>query len=100
MSKIVWPHFQDTPSFTQDDNCYFLNNKWFFIPKHDRPLLAILNSHVGWWQLTGAARIKRGGCIEAEAQYVEQLALPKLAPKAGMNSLLSSHLSAHESPTI
>jgi hypothetical protein len=74
--KIVWPHFQDTPSFAHDEDGYFLNNKCFFIAAQDAALLAFLNSRVGWWQLIGAARIKRGGYIEAEAQYVQQLVQP------------------------
>ena len=35
--------------------------------------LAFLNSSIGWFLLSSLARIKRGGFIEAEAQYVGQL---------------------------
>jgi hypothetical protein len=78
-SKIAWPHFQDKPSFALDNDKYYLNNKCFFLPAGDRSLLAFLNSSVGWWHLRSIARIKRGGYIEAEAQFVEQIAIPSLS---------------------
>jgi len=71
--KIVWPHFQSKPSFCLDTDGYFLNNKAYFIPNLPLFELAFLNSNVGWFLLYSLARIKRGGFIEAEAQYVEQL---------------------------
>jgi len=73
--KIVWPHFQVQRMFALEGGDYYLNNKCFFLPADDRRLLGFLNSSVGWWQLRTIARIKRGGYIEAEAQFVEQLAL-------------------------
>ncbi len=75
-SKIVWPHFQNDRSFTLDKTGSYLNNKCFFIPNSDPVTLAILNSKCLWFQLFNLARVKRGGYIEAEAQYVEQLSLP------------------------
>ena len=75
--KIVWPHFQLERSFTSELSAFFLNNKCFFLPSDDDALLALLNSACVWFQLVSLARLKRGGYIEAEAQYVERLALPK-----------------------
>ena len=72
-SKVVWPHFQSRASFCLDDAGYFINNKAFFIPRLPLFELAFLNSAVGWFILSSLARIKRGGFIEAEAQYVGQL---------------------------
>ncbi len=74
--KIVWPHFQEQISFTTEDGGKYLNNKCFFLPTVDRALLAFLNSSCGRFQLFSIARVKRGGYIEAEAQYVERLFLP------------------------
>ena len=54
----------------------FLNNKCFFMPTDDAFLLALLNSRCFWFQLVSLARLKRGGYIEAEAQYIAQLCLP------------------------
>ena len=75
-AKIIWPHFQDESAFALEEKSYFLNNKCFFLPIADGSLLALLNSTVLWLQLVSLARVKRGGYIEAEAQYVEQLRLP------------------------
>lgn len=77
--KIVWPHFQLTRSFTSEPGSFFVNNKCFFIPSDDDALLALLNNACAWFQLVSLARLKRGGYIEAEAQYVEHLALPSLS---------------------
>ena len=57
-----------------------LNNKCFFVASADAVLCALLNSKVAWMQLVSLARIKRGGYIEAEAQYVGQLAIPDMPP--------------------
>ncbi len=75
--KIVWPHFQLERSFTSDPSSYFVNNKCFFVPSDEDDLLALLNSTCLWFLLVSLARLKRGGYIEAEAQYVERLALPE-----------------------
>jgi hypothetical protein len=74
--KLVWPHFQLAPSFSSETSGFYLNNKCFFVAAEDDYLLAMLNSKASWFQLSSLARLKRGGYIEAEAQYVEQLALP------------------------
>jgi len=71
--KVIWPHFQSRANFCFDDAGYFLNNKTFFLPRLPLFELAFLNSAVSWFILSSLARIKRGGFIEAEAQYVGQL---------------------------
>jgi hypothetical protein len=80
-SKLVWPHFQDEPSFVVDRSGALLNNKCFFVPSDDPCLLALLNSRCFWFQLISIARIKRGGYVEAEAQYVGALSMPVLSSK-------------------
>jgi hypothetical protein len=79
--KLVWPHFQEAASFAIDRSNALLNNKCFFVPKDEAFLLALLNSRCSWFQLTSMARVKRGGYIEAEAQYVERLSMPVLTSK-------------------
>ena len=79
--KLVWAHFQDEPSFVIDRSGALLNNKCFFVPSDDPCLLALLNSRCFWFQLISKARIKRGGYVEAEAQYVEALSMPALSSK-------------------
>jgi hypothetical protein len=61
---------------------FFLNNKCFFIPSDDTFLLMLLNSGCFWFQLISLARLKRGGYIEAEAQYIDQLCVPETASKS------------------
>jgi hypothetical protein len=78
--KIVWPHFQHERSFVIDRTGTFLNNKCFFLAGDDAAALALLNSSALWFQLVTAARAKRGGYIEAEAQYVGELAVPDCKP--------------------
>jgi hypothetical protein len=77
--KIVWPHFQLHRSFSLDSASFFLNNKCFFLPCDDAALLALLNSRCLWFQLLSVARLKRGGYIEAEAQYVDRLSIPSIS---------------------
>ncbi len=81
--KIAWPHFQDQRSFALDESGTYLNNKCFFLPTNDVTALTLLNSTCLWFQLFSLARVKRGHYIEAEAQYVEQLALPDVPSDAG-----------------
>ena len=77
--KLAWAHFQDEPSFVVDRSGTFLNNKCFFLSTEDDALAALLNSRCLWFQLKSLARPKRGGYVEAEAQYVEALSLPDLS---------------------
>jgi hypothetical protein len=77
--KLVWAHFELEQSFALDRSEAFLNNKCVFIPAADPVLCALLNSTVLWAQLRSLARAKRGGYIEAEAQYVTQLPIPEIA---------------------
>lgn len=74
--KLIWPHFQNRGSFTIERNPHYLNNKCFFYPRADYALAAFLNSKAAWFLLTSTARVKRGGYIEAEAQYVGSLPMP------------------------
>jgi hypothetical protein len=80
--KLVWPHFQSEASFSIELSGALLNNKCFFLPFADSALCALLNSALVWRQLQANARIKRGGYIEAEAQYVERLPIPDMPPDA------------------
>jgi type I restriction-modification system DNA methylase subunit len=85
--KVVWPHFQARASFCLDREGYFINNKAFFIPNLPLFELAFLNSRLGWFILSSLARIKRGGFIEAEAQYVGQLPSVSDFPNPELNEL-------------
>jgi hypothetical protein len=75
-SKLIWPHFQSHGSFSLEKSPHYLNNKCFFLERPDEALVAFLNSRLAWFVLTSIARIKQGGYIEAEAQYVGTLPIP------------------------
>jgi type I restriction-modification system DNA methylase subunit len=76
--KLIWPHFQNRASFSIEAQPHYLNNKCFFWPGEQPGLCSLLNSKVSWFMLTSIARTKRGGFLEAEAQYVG--VLPSLEP--------------------
>jgi hypothetical protein len=76
--KLMWPHFQNGAANSIDVDGHFLNNKAFFIANPTAHLGAVLNSRAAWCLLKHIARAKRGGYLEAEAQYVETL--PNLDP--------------------
>jgi hypothetical protein len=85
-AKLAWPHFQSHASFCIEREGALLNNKCFFIASPDETLCAFLNSKLAWAQLMSQARIKRGGYIEAEAQYVERMPIPEM-PTASRSRL-------------
>ena len=74
--KLVWPHFQHRGSFSVETEPLYLNNKCFFYPTADYATCGFLNSRLAWFWLTSSARVKRGGYIEAEAQYVGAVPAP------------------------
>jgi hypothetical protein len=75
---IAWAHFQAESSFTLVPDGAFLNNKCFFLPRMEKEIVALLVSKVLWFQLITSGRMKRGGYVEAEAQYIEVLAVPTM----------------------
>lgn len=77
--KLVWAHFQLAPCFAIDSSGFYLNNKCFFHTAADHDLCAIVGSRISWWFLQSSARLKRGGYIEAEAQYIERLPIPAMS---------------------
>ena len=79
--KLIWGHFAAGPSFCVDHSNALLNNKCFFLPSDNLVPCVLLNCKVLWFQLRSLARIKRGGYIEAEAQYVDQLPIPTIPAK-------------------
>jgi type I restriction-modification system DNA methylase subunit len=76
--KLIWPHFQNRPQFTVERSARYLNNKCFFWPGVRPEICALLNSKLLWFALSSVARGKRGGYIEAEAQYVGSLPTPEV----------------------
>ena len=86
-AKVIWPHFQDRASFSVDHHPYYLNNKCFFWNADAIALAALLNTNAMWFLLIATARAKRGGYVEAEAQYVG--ALPSLESGGGAAEIVA-----------
>ena len=96
--KISYPHFQNVRMFAREDTGAFSNDKSYFIPNGDFPLLALLNSHLLWSALTSLAPAVRDGWHEARVQYVEELPIPKMpAAKARRLGALAENSSRQAS---
>jgi hypothetical protein len=78
-SKIIFSHFMEQTRFVLDNESYRMVNKAYMIISDQIELVALLNSRLIWSQLKTAARIKQGGYIEAEIQYVTNLPIPDLS---------------------
>ena len=80
--KIIFSHFMDQAKYAFDVAEYYIINKAYFIPDGSFELTSLLNSKISWFMLRAFARIKRGGYIEAEIQYVSRLPIPAMASAA------------------
>ena len=79
--NCLWPHFQSHASFCIEREARVAEQQMFLHPCDRRlTLCAFLNCKLAWVELMSQARIKRGGYIEAEAQYVERLPIPDMPP--------------------
>ncbi|MDO8872232.1 MAG: Eco57I restriction-modification methylase domain-containing protein [Methanoregula sp.] len=59
--KIMYVKFQVKPSFTFDQGIHYPNTAIFSIVKKDLPLLAILNSKLGWFLISSYCTQIQGG---------------------------------------
>ena len=50
--KIMYQIFQVTPCFIYDESGTFCNNSMWILPTDDKLLLALLNSKLGWYQIS------------------------------------------------
>ncbi len=50
--KIMYQIFQVTPCFIYDESGTFCNNSMWILPTDDKVLLALLNSKLGWYQIS------------------------------------------------
>lgn len=74
-SKVIYPHFNDKPNFSFDENRFYSNDKSYIIPVTSPALAGFLNSRLAWFQLCGSAPAVRGGYREARVQYVGALSV-------------------------
>ncbi|WP_019643580.1 Eco57I restriction-modification methylase domain-containing protein [Novispirillum itersonii] len=73
--KIIFSHFQDSPSFFFDDKMFYTNNRGY-IWKGGYFEVAILNSKAVWFFLTGVTSYIRGGFFEATTQNTTKIPIP------------------------
>lgn len=97
--KIIYPHFSRVPNFSFEPRGRFSNDKTYLVATDDRYLLAVLNSNVLWFCLTGIAQLKAGGYFELRVMYVETLpiAKPSAADRKKLSDLAEA-LSAESCP--
>ncbi|MCA3458750.1 MAG: N-6 DNA methylase [Rhodobacter sp.] len=77
--KIIYRDVSNRASFALDDNGLFLDSTASFIKSDDRFLLAVLNSRVFWFFLSGLTPMAQGGYRRKKNQYIEQVPIPKVS---------------------
>lgn len=75
--KVTWANLQNSNKFCFDDTGKYINAPAVILPSDDLSLLAILNSRVVWFFLTGICVVRSGGYIEVKPQYFNQIPIPK-----------------------
>lgn len=77
--KILWLELVDKPSFTIDNNNFYLDMTIFFISgKNLKYLLSILNSNLIFWYFDLICAESGVGTNRWKKMYVEQLPIPKI----------------------
>jgi len=77
--KIIYAHFQKEPLFFYDENCFYTNNRGY-IWNAGPTELALLNSKLTWFYLTGQTSSVRGGFFEATTQNTSTIPIPEIPP--------------------
>jgi hypothetical protein len=73
--KIIYLVFQTKPVFALDNHGYYINNAVWMLPKSDWFLLAVLNSNVGWYQITHYCTPIQNG-FQLVWDYLKNLKIP------------------------
>ena len=94
--KMIYQTFQTGPAFTLDRNESCMTNSLWMIPGENLPLLALLNSSMGWFLIsTVCTEIQRG--FQLIAKYFERIPIPDLteAQEAELASWAERQLALH-----
>lgn len=98
--KIVYPLMSQGPKFSIDKSGSLTNQNTFVIKSSDEFIVAILNSKVTWFILSGIADSLRGGVwrLVLKSHFVAQTPIPsaKEAQKAVLRELAKSAQTAAE----
>jgi adenine-specific DNA-methyltransferase len=73
--KIIYQRFQVKPTFAMDIDNLYANDATWMIPTQDYFLLAILNSNMGWYQITKYCTAIQNG-YQLIWDYLKQLTIP------------------------
>ncbi|MBS3999165.1 MAG: Eco57I restriction-modification methylase domain-containing protein [Desulfobulbaceae bacterium] len=81
--KIVWIEISDRANYAYDETGKFLTNSAYFMTgKHLKYILAVLNSKVADYYFFQITATIAGGRKRYTKQYVEQIPIPQISPKA------------------
>lgn len=90
--KIMYQAFQVKPCFVFDEGCTYCNNSIWFIPTENKALLALLNSHMGWWLITKyCTQIQNG--YQLIWKYFGKIPVPNLDDAEDLKALADRMLS-------
>lgn len=68
----------DTPCFVYDTQGFYINQAYYFIPRDDKRLCAILNSKLIYFYMQQIASNLGDGAFRWIKQYIEKLPIPKI----------------------
>jgi hypothetical protein len=71
--KIVYVDIADKPTFSLDENGFYLANSVYFLPSSDKYLLCLLNSSLCKWFIFFTSRPYRGGYVTFRNIYIERI---------------------------
>ena len=84
--KVIFAHFQKEPLFFFDDDKFYTNNRGY-IWNAGPTEVALLNSKLTWFHLTGQTSSIRGGFFEATTQNTNEIPIPNM--NSDVKALLS-----------
>ncbi|MBV9691904.1 MAG: N-6 DNA methylase [Ktedonobacteraceae bacterium] len=76
--KIIFPNICRQPEFTYDVSGYYSNQKTYIIPKQDKYLLTVLNSHVTHFIFHVSMPMLRGGFFEPGYVFMKNIPIRRI----------------------
>ena len=79
--KIIYPDIYEHQSFAWDERGFYGANTCYFIPTHEKWLIAILNSQVVEWFYAQISNKVRGGYMRSFSDYMQHVPIPQATPE-------------------
>ncbi|MBV9709105.1 MAG: Eco57I restriction-modification methylase domain-containing protein [Chloroflexi bacterium] len=76
--KIIFPNICRQPEFTYDVSGYYSNQKTYIIPKQDKYLLTVLNSHITHFIFHVSMPMLRGGFFEPGYVFMKNIPIRRI----------------------